>query len=345
MDKTLRFNIIYTPGTVRYLRLFALSLLKWSDCSFRLVANGCSTEETQLLYKLCQSSPRLEFLALPFATTVQHHQALNYLQSIESLDTFCFMDSDILATGDFLGELRPYLDPYSGIFSGAPMTYRPKELILPRGLPSMVGRFTTTDTGLCLGCTYLAMYDNRILTELIQSTGINFDLYHWQDISIQCQNRLVEMGLRKKTYDTGKVLNLLLYMQGERLVFVESTFLKHLCGISTYIAYRNKPLYERLLTKQKRIKQQIKLKSKQLALKWTGMRESRTLTEIEQFRRQAMDRTPEMVRYSTQILHALFHEQPLPPTPNIADCEIRDRVEAVTMDIVALYEEFKEQLV
>ena len=34
----LTFNVIYTPGSVRYLSFFVWSLLRWSDASFRLVS-------------------------------------------------------------------------------------------------------------------------------------------------------------------------------------------------------------------------------------------------------------------------------------------------------------------
>ena len=36
----LLFNVIFVPGTVRYLRLAALSLVELSDYRYRLVANG-----------------------------------------------------------------------------------------------------------------------------------------------------------------------------------------------------------------------------------------------------------------------------------------------------------------
>ena len=113
------FNIIFTPGTVKYLSLFLWSLLKWSDCSFRLVSNGCLPPERRYLKKLSRQNPRLEFWAIPTQNSKPHGLALNYLHAMTHSKHFCFMDSDIFATGDFIGPLARHQDQYAGIFSGA----------------------------------------------------------------------------------------------------------------------------------------------------------------------------------------------------------------------------------
>ena len=61
----LQFNVIYTPGTVRYLTPFIASLLRWSDCRYRLVANGCSDDEVKLLSAVADLDDRLELLVMP----------------------------------------------------------------------------------------------------------------------------------------------------------------------------------------------------------------------------------------------------------------------------------------
>ena len=137
----LNFNIVYTVGTVRYLRLLVFSLLKWSEASFRLVANGCSPEEAHMLEELCRSSSQLEFLALPSTTLLPHSDVLSHLQSMEQSQYFCFMDSDILATGDFVSEMAPYLGQYSAVFSATPIWCTEEEQVLPDILPRMPGHF------------------------------------------------------------------------------------------------------------------------------------------------------------------------------------------------------------
>jgi GT2 family glycosyltransferase len=159
MDLT--FNIIYTRGTVRYLRLLVFSLLKWSESSFRLVANACSPEEVRLLQELCYKNSRLEFLALPSERGMQHSEVLSYLQALERLDHFCFMDSDIIATGDFVNEMLPYLDNHAAVFSAPPLWCTEEEQILPDTFPVMGGRFNRTSSGLCIGSTHFAQRSTR----------------------------------------------------------------------------------------------------------------------------------------------------------------------------------------
>ncbi|RMG05844.1 MAG: hypothetical protein D6726_00570 [Nitrospirae bacterium] len=113
----LRFNIIYTPETVRYLLIFVMSLLRWSDCSFRLVANGCSDDECDLLRRFCLSSEHLEFYRYPSKEMLPHGTVLTQLQKMEEGEFFCFMDSDIFATGPFMDDFRSLLSEYDGVFS------------------------------------------------------------------------------------------------------------------------------------------------------------------------------------------------------------------------------------
>ncbi|MCK4796966.1 MAG: hypothetical protein KAT05_06265, partial [Spirochaetes bacterium] len=91
----LRFNIIYSPGDVLYSRLFLLSLLKWSECSFRVVNNGCTGKEKEMIINLCDNYSRLEYYELSSDNIFEHGAALSHLQTIEESDYFCFMDPDI----------------------------------------------------------------------------------------------------------------------------------------------------------------------------------------------------------------------------------------------------------
>lgn len=331
----LEFNIIFTPGTVKYLQLFVFSLLKWSDCSFRLVANGCSVEEKGLLENLCQKKSRLKFLALPSDTVMRHGQALSFLQTIEQSDYFCFMDSDILATGDFASELAPHLDRCAGVFSSSPMWCRPEERTLLDTYPRMSGWFNRTETGMCLGGTYLAMYDNSVLTSVRQSTSVDFEQRKWANVPVQYQDWLAEVGLTKRVYDTGKLLNLLLLAQGEQLVCVESAFLQHIGGFSTSVAKMGQPQRERVLQRLQRLKRRIKrqvIKGHIPTGAWTTSR-------------RVMQLRSKVIRHFTRVLLALFKDRSLPRPPRLGDPEMERRIELVTKEIVSTYEEFREQLV
>ena len=109
----LRFNIIYSPGDVLYSRLFLLSLLKRSECSFRVVNNGCTGKEKEMIINLCDNYSRLEYYELSSDNIFEHGAALSHLQTIEESDYFCFMDPDIFAVGNFMEEFIPHIDQYS----------------------------------------------------------------------------------------------------------------------------------------------------------------------------------------------------------------------------------------
>jgi hypothetical protein len=153
------FNIIYMPGTVKYLYFFVLSLLKWSDCSFRLVSNGCGPAEVNLLKQFCRQQPRLELCVLPFNRVIPHDQALAYLHALDQPDYFCFMDSDIFAKGDFLTPLVPHLNQHAALFSSSSCWCKAEEQILPTSFRKMQGRFNHTDQGVgCMPGEYLFCY-------------------------------------------------------------------------------------------------------------------------------------------------------------------------------------------
>jgi hypothetical protein len=342
----LRFNIVYTTGTVRYLRLLVFSLLKWTDCSFRLVANACSPEEVRLLQELCRKSTRLEFLALPSKTIMLHSEVLTYLQPLERSGYFCFMDSDILASGDFVSEMSPHLDQHAGVFSATPIWCTEEEQILPQTFPRMPGHFNRTSSGICIGSTYFAMYDNRALSQLIESTGIGFSRYRWEEIPPPYQRQVSQAGLEKTRYDTGKLLNVLLVAQGKRLIYVDSPLLQHIGGVSAREALQRGLRHER----NPRSKAWGAVaRGKRLLRRLTGSEAARMektpLTEAEraEFFRRRQKRWP-TANYFSELFRSLFESQPLPTVPDIGDVEIERRIEAVGADIAALYEEFGEQL-
>lgn len=337
----LKFNIVYIPGATRYQSLFTFSLLKWSDYSFRLVANGCSPDEMRWLRRLCSKSPRLEFLALPFKKTVKHGLALSYLHRLKCSDHFCFMDSDILATGDFSSDVSQYLNGYTGFFSCLPICFKTEEKILPQSYPGIYGRHHCTKEGICLGGTYFAIYDNQVMGKVIQSTGIDLRRYWWSDIPKQYQNSLDRLGLKKDWYDTGKVLNLLLIAQGEQLVFREIPALEHIGGTSIICRSNRKSNKRKPLTRE-------------LALLWKKLmcRPESSVRTVPKQRNKGSPATEAgrmitrrkriYAHYCARLLQALFEDRPLPVRPTIGETEVEERIDLVTKHLVNLYLDYKD---
>ena len=337
---TLKFNIVYIPGAARYQSLFTLSLLKWSDCSFRLVANGCSPEEVHWLQRLCSRSSRLEFLALPFEGIVEHGQALSYVQRLERSDRFCFMDSDILAISNFSKEFSQYLNRYTGLFSCLPICFKDEEKTLPESYPGIFGRHHITEGGICLGGTYFAIYDNQVLTQVIQSTGVDFTRHWWSDIPEQYRDSLTRMGLRREWYDTGKVLNLLLIAQGERLIFRETSALQHIGGISVICMASQKPHTHRPMTGRLGWLWKKLTGRPGSGVRATLKRRTRGFP-VTEAGRMITRRKRIFAHYFAQLLQALFEDRPLPVRPTIGENEIEQRIDLVTAHILNLYLEYE----
>ncbi len=307
------FNIIYTPGTVRYLAFFVRSLLKWSDCSYRLVANGCLPEEERLLETLCSESPRLQFFRLSPREVLKHAEALNRLQEKETSSHFCFMDSDILATGPFFQEFVPLLREYAAVFSGRAIWASSGEAAPMRHSRKIKGNHSRAG-GFCAGSTFFAVYDNRKLIECIRRTGIAFDRFrYWQRVPQAHRPWLVQAGLKKETYDTGKMLNLLLQAAGEKLVFKDSPTLVHIGGLSK-------------ASKGARPEPTLRERIARL-LDWGNLRSLRVKEAVS--------------RYFTELLVSLEEGRPLSLHSPSAPEEIRANVRAAARAIVEFHRETK----
>lgn len=345
----LKVNIIYTPGTVKHLSFFIWSLLKWSDCSFRLVSNGCQTAEQCYLKTLCAQEQRLEFWTMPTKTSLPHGQVLNYLQAMNHSDHFCFMDSDIFATGNFLSEIMPQLASHAGIFSGMPIWVKEEEEILPQDFRHMVGTFNRTDKGNCIGSTYVALYDNRALTEVMQSTGIGFEEYRWQEIPRAVQEQIKNLDLQKYSYDTGKVLNLLLLAQDSRLCNFELPSLCHIGGTSFQVHYDNQPqgFKRRLLNGLLRTGFAAPLKALQkyrATISYQNRYHDTPEAELHLNMKQRNQHRNPVRQYLLLLLNALFQGAAIPPTPVTDDQEIDSRLSLVKEQLLLLFEEHKDKL-
>ncbi len=344
-----RFNIVYTPGTVKYLSFFVWSLLRCSDASFRLVSNGCLPPERRYLQQLCTRAPCLEFRAIPTKTSLPHGQVLNYLQAMTRADHFCFMDSDIFATGDFLGGITADLERYAGVFSGSPIWVKRCEEVMPHAFRHMAGTFNRTDTGVCLGSTYVAVYDNHLLTTIMQSTGIGFEEYRWAEIPANVQEQLAGLDMAKDTYDTGKVLNLLLLAQDEELIYLDSPALCHVGGTSFQVHYDRQPRSVRskvlnwlaasgLRSPIKHIRRRRATES--YRERYRDAPEAEFQLNVTQ---RSLHRNP-VRQYFLRLLNALFHDAPAPPPPVTGDEEIDQRLLDARDRLILLFEEYRDKI-
>lgn len=311
---SLCFHVIYTPGTVKPLRLLLYSLLKWSDCTFHLVANGCSRAEMADLQQYCAGNSRLSYQALPTEKMMLHGEALNYLQAQNQGDYFCFMDSDIYAIGEFLSTFLPYLDNCTGIFSGTPLRYPQTGRIMPKDKPFMAGPYTHTQEQLCLGTTFFAIYNNTVLTEVRRATDIGFTKYYWEEIPARYQAQLQAMGMQYELYDTAKLLNLMLHLQGHVLHYQPCTALRHIEAVSRFAVIQQRPWH------------QLRMLVSRWRRKLTGQKVVLTYDEA--------------LPYLSQLLLGLANNRPLPVQPTADSMAGTPWVAQTSAELLALYDEF-----
>lgn len=322
---SLTFNIIYTPGTVRYLTFFVHSLLHWSDCSFRLAANGCSPAEEDDLRTFCRQSPRLEYYRLPTDKVIVHGRALNHLQQMTQTDKFCFMDSDIYATGEFLSQFRPFFPDHVAVFSCSPVWCRATDQVNLADNPILAGEFNRTADGRWLGNTYFAIYDNAVLTDFRQRTGIGLEGKMWPKLPPWQQQRLRACGLQKELYDTAKVLNILLQAEGHQLLVSESAALQHLGGVSIVPIERRRPRQPLLHTLYQRL-------TRKAYIYWRRLRQPH-------YRRFDFGKGRAAYKvYFHDLLVALHEKRMLPTQPSVGEPEIEKRISTVTEQLQTLHQ-------
>ena len=226
------FNVIYTPGTVSALRYFVPTLTRFTEARFRLVANGCSAREQRQLERLAETSEQLDYHLFPSQRIKNHGVVINHLLELEQEDCFCFMDSDIFAMGDFVGELAPHLQGQAAFFSGRPIWSNAADQIAPRGV-RFCGPHNRSESGITLGSTYFAIYRRAELLDVIEWSGVDFEkVTAFEDIPAQAQEHVEALGCRTDTYEVGKLLNLLLQVRGASIRYHDLDALRHVGGLS-----------------------------------------------------------------------------------------------------------------
>lgn len=345
--ETLQFTIIYTPGTVYFLTWMVASLLKHSPCSFRLVSNGCMVPEQRYLEHFCRRDQRLSFLSLSTDHCLPHGEILDYLQAIHTDEWFCFLDSDMFATADFLAEFTVDIPRYAAVFSGAPVWATASDQILPENFKIISGHHTDSDRQHCLGCTYFAVYNNALLGELRSRTGLSFKTAYWNDIAEQHQQKLIALGLKKKFYDTARLLNLMLVYEGHALCYQDLPSLTHIGGFS-YIPGRefSSSLAGRIYRALSIVFHRNVLVKK--LEKWRRRRSYRHLQpidneELEAVIAQRIEQRDPVRNYFYSLFKALPTKSPLPPLPRVKNREVDQRLRTAASAVQLLYQEYETE--
>jgi len=238
-EDALVWNVVFTPGTFRYLRRLTESLAEHTSGRLRLVANGCPPDERDAIRDA--ASDRVTAYALPGQQMLTHGRALDHLfDAFDDGDAFCFVDSDVLARSAWVPPLLAALDDRAGVTSGD--VSWTDDTVLPPGAEDLAGRHAIGADGFVYGSSYLALYRRAAVAGVRTRYGVTFTPYAHDRLDPTVRAVLENRGRTFRLYDTAKVLNLLLHADGGAIAHVPDPALLHLGGISQFLSNPDAPL-------------------------------------------------------------------------------------------------------
>ena len=233
-DGSVTFNVVFTPGSVELLLPFSLSLLQSPSVGVRLVGNACTPPEVELLRAACGVDDRLSHHRLPGEEhPVEHGEALNHLFEAFPEPRFAFIDSDVIASGDFMASLWPPSPGSAAAFAAAAASWvaEDEEIADPRQT-TLGGAKQALHDGTFIGNTFCAIYDRAAIEPAWRQAPRGFGAHHWHGIPRPVRDELEARGWRYRTYDTGRLINLTLLLAGHRLERRAAPELHHVGALS-----------------------------------------------------------------------------------------------------------------
>jgi hypothetical protein len=315
----LDFQVIYTPGTVRQLLPFAITLLEAGGARFTLVDNGCSPIETEALRGLAREERRLSYLRLPGESMHRHGKALDLLLKRTEGPWFAILDSDVIASGDYLADLDPPSGGCAGVFTAPPVWLDPPLARGDRGSPFLGGPVSTLPDGTPVGATAGAIYDRAALKAAVAKLPRR--LLNGPAAAVLAPGMAEELRARGwyyRRFGTARVANLRLLLDGYSLRNVVTRHLHHVGGISHQDEHRRPPVRKRLRRFADRM-----LHGERSPLV-NALTNSRTLIRHrspEQERQVAVRRL--VIRHALQTMDGLRESRPTvtPPSTGIASVD------------------------
>jgi len=340
----LQFNIIYTPDTVRYLTPFVSTLLRWSDCRYRLISNGCSDKEIDLLRAVAALDERLELLVMPEARMIPHGEMLDYLYAREESDYFCFMDSDVLATAAFMQEFKPLIEKSACFSSCLPLWHNAADITIPSWFQHMHGIHAYTEKGEVIACDYFVVYQRRQLEAAMQASKANMQVVGWNKLSAYAQDVLQRMGQQKADYDTGKILTMIMLDRGDTVTYRQSDALKHIGGFTEVGARKDALLFSRgtMDTIAAAVPGNLLMRWADAWYAWRSGAAGNSRGENRVLASRVRRRTA-TARYFYLLLVGLMDDQPLPAVPRLGDTQAELQLATVSDEIRTLIKEVRSQ--
>lgn len=245
------FNIVFTKNTFHYFCRFTQTILKKSSVKVRIVLNGCGTSEQNEAYQFAAENDDRVYVALVSADKIlTHHESIQLVfEEDNDSDFFCFADSDIFARKEFMPLFAAVEGLPAMICSGDTIWTEVNTIASKK--TELWGRFYHDEDGWTFGSSYFCIYDRALLKQIMKKYGVDFRRYAQEEIPDKARRALLDAGHDYCWYDTAKVVNILLVLEGHMIVHIQNPNLVHVGGMSWYVS-RHRVEYERKLGEERK---------------------------------------------------------------------------------------------
>src|SRR5262245_36644407 len=229
------FNIVWTGSVFPYLSHLVASQQRHSDARFRFVANGCPPDQVRLMEDFAATADgRVVDVFGPSTTRTRHGAARDaVLAARADGEFFCSVAPDSLAEGEYLRAFADVLGGgCAGVTSGRGVWT--DNVVVPAGHPGVPGECFYSQDGFLFGSPHFAMYHRETLEDTMARWGVGFGSAGAEDDRTKAA--LTAAGHDYIVYDTGKIANVLLQIDGKRLCHFEHDALLHIGGVSHYLS-------------------------------------------------------------------------------------------------------------
>jgi hypothetical protein len=234
-DEAFVFNVVWTGSVFTYLQYFVASQIGQSGARFRFVANGCPPDQIELMERFSADHEQVVEVLDVSTDMVAHGVALDRVRAQrDDGDWFCLIDPDIKAKEPWVSILARHLGHGCvGVTSGKEVWS--DDNLLPENHPGVAGEFFFDRRGFVFGSPHLAIYDRRALDETSDRWGVGLGSAG-PDLTDEAKATMEHMGQLYTIYDTGKIINILLQADDQRLVHEDLPQLVHIGGLSHYLS-------------------------------------------------------------------------------------------------------------
>ena len=305
-QRDLVFNVVVTGGLFGLMQSFVASLMHHSSARFRLVTNACTAASIEEMEQFAREHDDqiVEVLDVSPETMVGHGEALErVLARRDDGAWFCFVDADIKARGPWLEAFIELLDDVDVVSSGKEV-WTDDNVVAEEHLGiGLGGRHFYHPNGFVYGCPHLGIYRRSSLDDTRERWGVGLG-HRGDDLGAEATRRLDEAGHLYRMYDTAKVVNILMQLDGYTLVHEENPQLVHIGGLSHYLA----------------------------PSEW----DIRTGDGVEPgwTRTRGVEARAAVARYAAAVLRAATSNQDVPDVPSDVDPNLEERLQLVRVELV-----------